>query len=139
MSVGDEPTSTAGRDYGDTLWTPSAEVTQRAEITRFMSWLAARGGPEADSYAGLWQWSVAEPAAFWSSIWDFFGVLGDKGTGPVLAGQMPSARWFEGGTLNYAGNALRMAPPLTLTQDEAREGLGLLTDALRAVNAGAGA
>jgi acetoacetyl-CoA synthetase len=109
VSVGDEPTSTAGRDYGDTLWTPSAEVTQRAEITRFMSWLAARGGPEADSYAGLWQWSVAEPAAFWSSIWDFFGVLGDKGTGPVLAGQMPSARWFDGGTVNYAGNALRMA------------------------------
>jgi acetoacetyl-CoA synthetase len=109
VSVGDEPTSTAGRDYGDTLWTPSAEVTQRAEITRFMTWLAGRGGPEADSYAGLWDWSVAEPAAFWSSIWDFFGVLGDKGTGPVLAGQMPSARWFDGGTVNYAGNALAMA------------------------------
>ena len=37
------------------------------------------------------------------------------------------------------GATLRMAPPLTLTQDEAREGLGLLVDALRAVNAGAGA
>jgi len=34
------------------------------------------------------------------------------------------------------GHALRMAPPLTLTEAEAKEGLGLLTDALRAVAAG---
>jgi 4-aminobutyrate aminotransferase len=33
------------------------------------------------------------------------------------------------------GNALRMAPPLTLTPDEAREGLAILTDALAEVNA----
>ena len=33
------------------------------------------------------------------------------------------------------GHALRMAPPLTLTEAEAREGLGLLADALRAVDA----
>jgi 4-aminobutyrate aminotransferase len=32
------------------------------------------------------------------------------------------------------GHALRMAPPLTLTEAEAKEGLGLLTDALRAVD-----
>ena len=33
------------------------------------------------------------------------------------------------------GNTLRMAPPLTLTEAEAKEGLGILTDALRAVDA----
>jgi len=33
------------------------------------------------------------------------------------------------------GNALRMAPPLTVTQPEAREGLGILVDSLRAVDA----
>ena len=32
------------------------------------------------------------------------------------------------------GNTLRMAPPLTLTEAEAKEGLGILTDALAAVN-----
>jgi 4-aminobutyrate aminotransferase len=35
------------------------------------------------------------------------------------------------------GATLRMAPPLTLSEAEAREGLGLLVDALRAVDAGA--
>jgi 4-aminobutyrate aminotransferase-like enzyme len=33
------------------------------------------------------------------------------------------------------GNTLRMAPPLTLSDDEATEGLAILTDALRAVSA----
>jgi 4-aminobutyrate aminotransferase len=37
------------------------------------------------------------------------------------------------------GSTLRMAPPLTLSEAEAKEGLGLLTDALAAVNAGAAA
>jgi 4-aminobutyrate aminotransferase len=32
------------------------------------------------------------------------------------------------------GHTLRMAPPLTLSEAEAKEGLGLLTDALRAVD-----
>jgi 4-aminobutyrate aminotransferase len=33
------------------------------------------------------------------------------------------------------GNVLRMGPPLTLTEDEAREGLAILTEAIRTVNA----
>ncbi|MEU4219987.1 aspartate aminotransferase family protein [Actinoplanes sp. NPDC026623] len=33
------------------------------------------------------------------------------------------------------GNVLRMGPPLTLTADEAREGLGILVDAIRAADA----
>ena len=61
------------------------------------------------SYRHLWQWSVDEPAAFWSSIWDFFGVLGARGDGPVLTGQMPTVSWFAGSTLNYARNALLRA------------------------------
>jgi 4-aminobutyrate aminotransferase len=34
-----------------------------------------------------------------------------------------------------SGHTLRMAPPLTLTEAEAKEGLGILIDALRAVDA----
>jgi acetoacetyl-CoA synthetase len=101
--------SAAGRDYGETLWTPSAQAAARAQITRFARWLADRGGPATTSYTELWQWSVTEPAEFWSSIWDFFGVLGSRGAGPVLSGEMPGVSWFAGSTLNYARNALRRA------------------------------
>jgi 4-aminobutyrate aminotransferase len=56
---------------------------------------------------------------------------------PPLAGQVLEAARERGlliGKGGLYGHALRMAPPLTLTEDEAREGLGLLIDALRAVN-----
>ncbi len=61
---------------------------------------------------------------------------------PALAGQALEATKERGllvGKGGLYGATLRMAPPLTLSPDEAREGLGLLVDALRAVDAGADA
>ena len=78
-------------------------------ITKYARWLADHGGPVTTSYADLWGWSVANPADFWTSIWDFFEVVGTRQSGPVLQGQMPDVTWFEGSTLNYARNALRRA------------------------------
>jgi len=124
-------------DYGAILWEPDATVIERARITQFCRWLAReRGLPlsdpaaapgeaapagaapgEADpaaqaerAYDELWQWSVTEIPAFWEAIWDYFGVLGERGDGPVLTGgPMPDTEWFPGATLNYARNALRAA------------------------------
>jgi 4-aminobutyrate aminotransferase len=56
---------------------------------------------------------------------------------PLLAGKVLEAARERGlliGKGGLYGHALRMAPPLTLTEGEAREGLGLLVDTLRAVN-----
>ncbi len=33
----------------------------------------------------LWRWSIEDPAAFWSPIWDCFGVPGDRGLGARAA------------------------------------------------------
>jgi len=115
--VADDLTPSVGRDYGEVLWAPTAQSAERAEITRYARWLRDHGGPSVPgsaagslvSYRDLWQWSVDEPAAFWSSIWDFFGVLGSRGDGPVLAGEMPGTTWFAGSTLNYARNSLLRA------------------------------
>jgi 4-aminobutyrate aminotransferase len=59
---------------------------------------------------------------------------------PALAAKALEAARERGlliGKGGLYGATLRMAPPLTLTTDEAREGLGLLVDALRAVDAAA--
>jgi len=56
---------------------------------------------------------------------------------PPLAAQMLEATRERGlliGKGGLYGHTLRMAPPLTLSEAEAREGLGILTDALTAVN-----
>ena len=107
---GDEDVSALlGADYGAVLWEPGPEVIEHAQITRYQRWLADQRGVATKGYAGLWDWSVDQPGAFWDSVWDYFGVLGQRGTGPALTGQLPDAEWFPGATLNYARNALAAA------------------------------
>jgi acetoacetyl-CoA synthetase len=109
VDTADDPP--AGRGYGATLWSPTQADIERARITDYARWLAAQLGVSTDGgYTALWQWSVANPAKFWSSIWDYFGVLGTRGDGPVLqGGPMPKVTWFSGSTLNYARSALQTA------------------------------
>jgi acetoacetyl-CoA synthetase len=100
----------AGRGYGETLWEPTERSVSDAKITRYAAWLADGRGPRLSGYEEIWRWSVTEPADFWASVWDYFGVLGRRGEGPVLSGgPMPDVDWFAGTTLNYARNALRTA------------------------------
>jgi acetoacetyl-CoA synthetase len=102
----------AGQGYGATLWEPDPETVANARISRYMRWLAGRGVGlgENPGYQDLWEWSVADPAAFWTSIWDYFDILGERGDGPALSGgTMPDVHWFPGATINYARNALRTA------------------------------
>ena len=56
---------------------------------------------------------------------------------PALATRMLEATRERGlliGKGGLYGHALRMAPPMTLSEADAKEGLGILADALRAVN-----
>ena len=105
------PDFAVGRGYGATLSVPSRAAIERARITDYARWLSAeRGVPRHSDYGSLWQWSITQTAEFWSSIWDYFGVLGSRGDGPVLAGgPMPDVSWFGGAVVNYARNALRAA------------------------------
>jgi len=91
----------------EVLREPSSDVRRTTEIGRYLTWLAEQRGLHFDDYDELWRWSVGDLDAFWSSIWDFFGVrahtpyervLGDRG--------MPGAVWFPGATLNYAEHAV---------------------------------
>src|SRR5215471_10472879 len=105
-----------GGDYGEVLWQPGPAEVERARITGYRRWLASERGVDlagdtgTGAYRALHAWSVAEPSAFWGSLWDYFGVLGERGEGPVLTGgPMPDVSWFPGTRLNYAKNALRVA------------------------------
>ncbi|GAA3414811.1 acetoacetate--CoA ligase [Streptosporangium vulgare] len=91
-------------EEGAPLWEPSPEIVRNAKVTRYAEWLGRAG-----DYESLWRWSVDAPEEFWTSIWDYFGVVGERGDGPVMSGGMPGTEWFAGATLNYAANALRRA------------------------------
>jgi acetoacetyl-CoA synthetase len=154
MPRNDEVARLLGSDYGEVLWEPGPEVVDQARITQYLRWLAGHHGVAAADYQDLWEWSVGEPGAFWDSLWEYFGVLGQRGDGPALLGQLPEATWFPGATLNYAQNALRTArtdpgraaiiactedaPPRTLTYGELAAEVGRVRGALRALGVGQG-
>jgi acetoacetyl-CoA synthetase len=85
------------------MWQPSAERVATANLTAF----AARARQPAD-YAQLHRWSIEHPADFWSLLWDFAAVRGEKGERILVDGdRMPGAKWFPDARLNYAQNLLR--------------------------------
>ncbi|HEY5559627.1 MAG TPA: acetoacetate--CoA ligase [Steroidobacteraceae bacterium] len=90
------------------IWTPSLFRIADANLTRFMTFAAARGA-DAQDYDALYRWSIGQPTAFWEALFDFAGVIAERAAGPVLeeAGRMPGARWFPGTRLNFAENLLR--------------------------------
>jgi acetoacetyl-CoA synthetase len=84
------------------LWQPNPQTAGQTGMAVFMQ---ATGH---DRYADLWQWSVDQPTPFWSKLWDFCGVLGEKGERILVDGdKMPGARWFPEARLNYAENLLQ--------------------------------
>ncbi len=154
MPRNDEVARLLGSDYGEVLWEPGPEVIDQARITQYLRWLAEHHGVAAADYQDLWEWSVGEPGAFWDSLWEYFRVLGQRGDGPALSGQLPGATWFPGATLNYARNALRTArtdpgrvaiiacaedaPPRAFTYGELAAEVGRVRGALRALGVGQG-
>lgn len=92
------------------LWQPSQERIARSQIRRYQDWLARTTGVETSDYADLHAWSVEHIDEFWQSVWDHFGVIGERGDGPVREGEdIPSTRWFPGARVNFAQNLLRWA------------------------------
>lgn len=90
------------------LWIPSRDRVASAPLTAFAKAAADLNGGSFKSYSDLHRWSVENRAAFWSLVWDFCGVVGDKGERPLVDGErMPGASFFPDARLNFAENLLR--------------------------------
>jgi len=90
------------------LWTPTQDRIDAAPLTAFMKAAAAKTGISFASYAELHRWSVEDREGFWSLLWDFCGIVGDKGETVLVDGdKMPGASFFPDATLNFAENLLK--------------------------------
>ncbi|MCX5478793.1 acetoacetate--CoA ligase [Kaistia geumhonensis] len=90
------------------LWVPSKASLATHPMTRFREEAALRSGQPLGDYDALHRWSVEDRAAFWDLVWDFCGVVGDKGDIGLLDGdRMPGARFFPDASLNFAENLLK--------------------------------
>lgn len=91
------------------IWQPSDERIAQSEMTAFISQVNRQWNKDIHDYTALHRFSVAEPAHFWLSVWDYFEVIAEHRGDVVLenAGQMPGAVWFPDARLNFARNLLR--------------------------------
>jgi acetoacetyl-CoA synthetase len=69
--------------------------------------LGERQGVKLDGYAALHRFSIDNREAFWSAVWDEFGVIGEKGKRILVDDRMPGATFFPDARLNFAENLLR--------------------------------
>ena len=90
------------------LWRPSAERIAAARLNVFIAAVNRRWHADCPDYGSLWRWSVTQPAAFWTAVWEECGVYGERGEKVLESGErMPGARWFPQARINYAENLLR--------------------------------
>ncbi len=77
-------------------------------MTRFISEVNRQHDRSFSDYDGLYQWSIDEKEDFWSALWDFCEVIGDKGERVLIDGDdIEKAEWFPDATINFAENLLR--------------------------------
>ncbi|MBO6540669.1 MAG: acetoacetate--CoA ligase [Rhizobiaceae bacterium] len=89
------------------LWTPSPETVKNTTMTDFMSRAAERAGKPINDYDALHAWSVEDREGFWTLIWDYCGVVGERGETALADGdKMPGARFFPDARINFAENLL---------------------------------
>ncbi|WP_295814262.1 acetoacetate--CoA ligase [uncultured Nitratireductor sp.] len=90
------------------LWKPSDNRRNEAPISAFAKRAETLAGRELPDYRALHAWSIDDREAFWSLVWDFCGVVGEKGERILVDGdRMPGASFFPDARLNFAENLLR--------------------------------
>ncbi|MET3998781.1 acetoacetate--CoA ligase [Marinobacterium sp. MBR-109] len=90
------------------LWAPDEARCRATRLYDFMQTLNQRHQLDLNNYQALHQWSTEHSETFWSDLWDYAGIIGDKGLRVLEHPErMPGARWFPDARLNFAQNLLR--------------------------------
>ena len=94
------------------LWQPDLGRRQASNLTKFSLRRAdTKQFAATFDYGGLHRWSLDHGPQFWSAIWDFCEVIGEKGARILIDGEkMPGTQWFPDARLNFAENLLRARP-----------------------------
>jgi acetoacetyl-CoA synthetase len=96
------------KSVSEPLWQPSADRIANANITGFTRRLEADWGVSLPDYPALHAFSIDEMEKFWSTVWDFCGVVAEtKGERILIDGdKMPGAQFFPDARLNFTENLL---------------------------------
>ncbi|MCP4002361.1 MAG: acetoacetate--CoA ligase [Gammaproteobacteria bacterium] len=89
------------------VWEPNASVAAGSHMAQFAA------GIEANTflfknYSELHSWSIENPGQFWSEVARYTDIKFTQSASSIFkqSGDMQTARWFEGSSLNFAANLL---------------------------------
>ena len=90
------------------IWSPSDQRIKSSQMYQFIQNINEKNNIDLVSFADLHSWSIENKTSFWASIWDFFKIIGSKGTEPYIEpiNEMPGSKFFPNGNVNYAENML---------------------------------
>ena len=90
------------------LWKPTQTQIDESLLWQFIAYVSKKYDCSISDYAELYRWSLDEKEKFWSSVWDYGGVIGEKGQKILIDGDdIEKAVWFPEAKLNFAENLLR--------------------------------
>ncbi len=90
------------------LWTPSPDRVAASNMTRFIERVNSRHGLKIADYDALYRWSIEHKEDFWCMVWDFCGIVGERGERVLVDGDdIEKAKWFPDARLNFAENLLQ--------------------------------
>ena len=80
-------------------------------MVKFMNFAFGHEGQTRD-YEQLHKWSIENCGTFWSTLWDYCGIVGRKGTAVLVnAPDMINSRYFPDSEFNFAENCLKSRDP----------------------------
>ena len=92
---------------GRPLWAPDRDQASETNLARFAAGVGIDIGDEG-GYERLHRWSTEDLGGFWSTVWDFCGVVAsERGSVSVVeADHNADVRFFPEARLNFAENLL---------------------------------
>jgi acetoacetyl-CoA synthetase len=106
---------------GTVLHRPAPEAASAAQISAFRRKVEGAYGVSLPDTRALHAFSIERIPEFWSAVWDFCEVIGDRGaTAARDLHLMPGARFFPEARLSFAENLLRRSDdePALIACDE---------------------
>ncbi|GAA5963040.1 hypothetical protein JCM21900_002319 [Sporobolomyces salmonicolor] len=93
---------------------PTAQQVEDAPDTKFRLWVNERHDLNLRDYHELHRWSISEMDAFWTAVWDYTGILGERTDQARLFDDSQPMDQVNPGliraNLNYAENMLLSHP-----------------------------